>query len=295
MEHSLKEGFSGMVSGLVHIFFYPLEIVRAHLIVSEKQQRNHLPHYKNSWHAVKNIYTSQGWVGLYRGFYFTLLNSMSWSVYFFLYDVFKHRFEHKSELSKLLIATQTAFATKLFLNPFTVIKTRVILATTPEKWYKEVIEAAYKIYRVDGIKGFWSGFVPGMFLSLNGAFSLYFYQLFQHSFNTEKSSGKIMISGGLAKILSSLMFYPIFNVRIKLQQQQKIKYMNTKSNEIKSIQESEKMFYGIKDCISQTWRNGGIKGFYRGFGLTLIRLVPEYALFFLIYEKTSAYLKGKSI
>jgi hypothetical protein len=47
---------AGFVAGMSTIIFFPAEMLRMHLIVSDGHSQNHLPKYKNTMHAFRHIY-----------------------------------------------------------------------------------------------------------------------------------------------------------------------------------------------------------------------------------------------
>mmetsp|Transcript_22428 Transcript_22428/g.22128 ORF Transcript_22428/g.22128 Transcript_22428/m.22128 type:complete len:169 (-) Transcript_22428:42-548(-) len=153
-------------------------------------------------------------------------------------------------------------------------------------WYGDTIEAIKKIYKLDGVKGYFSGLVPGLILCSNGAFQLYFYELLKEVMNGYDNNLKIAIAGGASKFLSTIALYPMQSVMVKLQQEQYGKLASISSKEIHGKVQEEKLFTGFRNCITKTWNAEGYKGFYRGLSVQLIRILPTNALFFMIYEKT---------
>jgi hypothetical protein len=51
--------------------------------------------------------------------------------------------------------------------------------------------------------------------------------------------------------------------------------------------ENKEVFYtNLKSSIMSTWKNEGVRGFYKGCLPNLIRIFPNSGLFFLLYEFT---------
>ena len=50
-------------------------------------------------------------------------------------------------------------------------------------------------------------------------------------------------------------------------------------------------FTGIFDCIRQTVRANGVSGLYKGIGPNFLKAMPAISISYLVYEKTSRYLK----
>jgi solute carrier family 25 carnitine/acylcarnitine transporter 20/29 len=53
-----------------------------------------------------------------------------------------------------------------------------------------------------------------------------------------------------------------------------------------------KQFSGVLDCAAQTWRAGGVRAMYRGFGPALVRAYPANAVCFAAYEVAAKALNG---
>mmetsp|Transcript_22473 Transcript_22473/g.22185 ORF Transcript_22473/g.22185 Transcript_22473/m.22185 type:complete len:89 (+) Transcript_22473:554-820(+) len=81
------------------------------------------------------------------------------------------------------------------------------------------------------------------------------------------------------------MIFPINLIKIRIQQEQHIDNILLKAKNIdKASPNSNILYYGLRDCISDVWNTGGFRGFYRGLGITLVRVIPSQALFFTVYE-----------
>lgn len=50
--------------------------------------------------------------------------------------------------------------------------------------------------------------------------------------------------------------------------------------------EKYKKYSGIVDCVKVTYRESGIKAFYKGLWITLIRAFPVNFICFVTYERT---------
>jgi hypothetical protein len=93
---------SGFVAGMSTVVFFPLEMLRNHLIVSDGHSQNHLPKYRNTFDAFRHIWQSRGIGGLYKGCYFHIINGFAYSTYFTLYASARIRHRHMEEKHKEL-------------------------------------------------------------------------------------------------------------------------------------------------------------------------------------------------
>lgn len=64
---------------------------------------------------------------------------------------------------------------------------------------------------------------------------------------------------------------------------------------IKSKIQASDSFRGIRDVIQKTWRNEGIKGFYKGLGVVLIGSAPGVCIYFTTYEQSKTTLLSYNI
>lgn len=43
----------------------------------------------------------------------------------------------------------------------------------------------------------------------------------------------------------------------------------------------------LRDVVLNTYRKEGLRAFYHGFGTNLVRILPHYAIIFVLYERFS--------
>jgi solute carrier family 25 carnitine/acylcarnitine transporter 20/29 len=78
---------------------------------------------------------------------------------------------------------------------------------------------------------------------------------------------RVFFAGAFSGLINSFLSCPIELLKIRLQNQT-----------------TEKLYNGNIDLMKKIWKNHGWKGFYRGFGMTIIRETPSYAVYFASYE-----------
>lgn len=283
---SALAGFSGSLSYLI---LYPLEFVKINIIVGDGHSKNFVPYYKTSREAFASIYKTRGILQFYKGCHVSLFSSVAWSIYFYIYNLAKSRYSSIQttypNTYKILVASEAAILSRIMTSPLWTIKTRLILQQNSKYWYGDTIETIRKIWKLDGLRGYFAGLVPGLFLCSNGIFNLYFYEIQKEMF-TNPNSSMIGLFGMNSKLLSSLMTYPIQLIMVKLQQEQYSCTILQRSAHIEKNIQREKFFTGSWNCIKKTWAMEGYKGFYRGLTLQLVRTIPGNGLFFILYENT---------
>jgi len=90
-------------------------------------------------------------------------------------------------------------------------------------------------------------------------------------------SSTILFCSSVSKMIASVATYPHEVLRTRLQIQK---------NQLKSSSSSKSvLFEGLLPTFRRILREEGLKGFYRGMGVNLLRTVPSSAVTLLVYEK----------
>ena len=148
--------------------------------------------------------------------------------------------------------------------------------------YSSVLDGTRQIFRSDGVLGFYRGLVPSLFGVSHGALQFMAYeQLKTYRGNTRPhgqqnlSALDFLVLSGLAKIFAGSATYPYQVVRARLQ-----------------TYDADRTYKSARDVLAQIWRQEGLRGFYKGLGPNLLRVLPSTWVTFLIYEKTKLYLSA---
>ena len=88
---------------------------------------------------------------------------------------------------------------------------------------------------------------------------------------TAKTSMNIFLAGSFGGLVKCIVLVPTDLIKCKMQVDQP---RPGKSRE----------FTGSLDCFSKTYKKEGILGIYRGFGVTTLREVPAFGLYFFVYR-----------
>ncbi|CAL8074454.1 unnamed protein product [Orchesella dallaii] len=303
MEH-LVAGISGGVAST--LILHPLDLVKIRFAVSDGLSSR--PQYNGLFHAFKSILKDEGVKGLYRGVTPNVWGAGSaWGLYFLFYNSLKTSWQGgdtKMDLGPtghMTIAAEAGLLTLIVTNPLWVVKTRLCLqygsvapvagtpqlvgagtATNPASiYYRGMADALVKVYKMEGIRGLYRGFVPGMFGVSHGAIQFMVYEEMKTVYNKYRNmpidakleSMEYLSFAAVSKLIAAGSTYPYQVVRARLQDQ-------------------HRNYEGVMDVLRQTWRNEGIKGFYKGLVPNLTRVVPATAITFVVYEKSSAYLQS---
>ena len=238
-----------------------------------------------------SIVRAEGAAGLYQGVTPNIIGAGSaWGAYFLFYNAFKsslqggNRHKQLAASSHLLAASASGVLTLTLTNPVWVVKTRLCLQSAPSDTaastrYSGFVDALVKIARHEGLRGLYSGFVPGLFGVSHGAVQFMAYEELKNSYhnyyNTDITSKlgtlEYLSFAAISKLLAAFITYPYQVVRTRLQ--------NT-----------ETKYSGSLDCIKRIYSLEGGIGFYKGLSPNLVRVVPATMLTFVVYENLSHFL-----
>lgn len=138
-----------------------------------------------------------------------------------------------------------------------------------------------QIYLSRGVLGFYRAFSCFFIMeSLGRGVYLCTYEavkiiLDENDFYKGNIYGKI-ISAGVAGCASWFVIYPCDVLKSRMQ-----------------LDFEGERFKNVFTCLLDTWRQGGIKGLYRGIGFTLIRAAPVAATVLPIYDSLTEFLDKK--
>ena len=190
-EHLVAGVGGGLVSTLV---LHPLDLLKIRFAVHDGQPGSQRPHYAGLSSAVRSIAGTEGGIrGLYAGVTPNLVGAGSaWGLYFFFYNGVKHQLQggvaskQLPPSSALLAASFSGVLTLTLTNPVWVVKTRLCLQSarldpstdlkSNPRLYRGFFDALYKIAWYEGLKGLYSGYVPGLFGVSHGVVQFVAYE-----------------------------------------------------------------------------------------------------------------------
>lgn len=156
---------SGWIADLVGLIIWvPMDLVKQRLQV---QQNNLGVRYKNSYHAIYQIYLDEGIRGLYRG---ALIGAFSFygAVYFPVYELIKIKLARARGVrtDELNLGDQLAagFSSGIFgaaaTCPSDVIKTQMQVYSVKDGGEATISAVARNLWKKAGIRAFYSGLGP---------------------------------------------------------------------------------------------------------------------------------------
>lgn len=284
-EHLVAGVTAGLTSTLA---LHPLDVIKIRFAVNDGKSHK-TPGYTGIVNAFTTIYKQEGVFGLYRGVTPNLWGAAtSWGLYFFFYNSIKSSIQNGNTQTALgptkhlLAASQAGILTLTVTNPLWVVKTQLCLqnSTTGQKeMYRGMLDALKQIYKKEGLRGYYRGYLPGVFGVSHGAVQFMVYEELKNSYNEYRlrpinvklGTIEYLIFAAVSKLIAAGLTYPYQVIRARLQNQYN-------------------PYNGMWHCIVKTWKFEGWKGYYKGLGTNLLRVTPATMITFLTYENVSHFL-----
>jgi solute carrier family 25 thiamine pyrophosphate transporter 19 len=137
--------------------------------------------------------------------------------------------------------------------------------------YTSLHQAFVSILKEEGVRGLWRGTVPGQLLAIPYT-AVQFIALDQMKTLAQKAGAlghpaEPFCSGAIAGAAGTVASYPFDLLRTTL-----------------AAQGEPKVYDGMRDAVRGICKESGIRGLYRGVGVTVLEIMPYAALQFGMYE-----------
>jgi len=203
------------------------------------------------------------------------------SINFFTYgngkEIIANRFNGGVENSyvHLSAAMVAGIVTGTATNPIWVIKTRLQLSASQARPYASSWECIKDVVKIDGVRGLYKGLSASYLGVTEGTIQWTLYEKLKRLTNSTEGKGGVvewsgmLASAGMAKCIASLITYPHEVIRTRLRQP-------SVNGVIK--------YTGLYQTLQLIIAEEGAKRLYGGLSAHLLRVVPNAALMFSIYE-----------
>ncbi|KAJ2997008.1 hypothetical protein HDV02_005952 [Globomyces sp. JEL0801] len=234
--------------------------------------------------TAKKILKDEGVQGLYAGMNSALFGiAVTQAVYYYWYEMIKAGFEAKlaagqaiSIVESMITGSIAGTFTSLITNPIWVINTRLLVKDDSGN-KKEKIgfkQAALKIYKEEGVVGFWRGIVPALILVINPVIQYTVFERLKAWWEIKKkdlSAFDFFLLGAISKLCATSLTYPYIVVKSRM-------HLKNKDSNVKSEG-------NLLDAFKRIFKNEGIKGFYNGIESKLVQSVLTAAFTFAFKEE----------
>ncbi|EMD31834.1 hypothetical protein CERSUDRAFT_144724 [Gelatoporia subvermispora B] len=277
---------------------HPLDLLKVKFQVATDKPQGGVG--RQIWNSLKDIKVQQGWTGLYRGVGPNIAgNATSWGFYFLFYNMLKNHASggdpnHKlSAGSYLLYSAEASAVTAIMTNPIWVVKVRMFTTRAGDPTaYRSLWHGLSSIYHKEGMSGLYRGTSLALFGVSNGAIQFMSYEEMKRwGFERKKrqfaqagreytaaddklSNTAYTLMSGVSKLMALTITYPYQVIRSRIQN-------NATTH----------LYPTIPATISRTFREEKLRGFYRGMGTNLVRVLPGTCVTFVVYENLAWLLR----
>ena len=163
------------VANAVSMSLHPLENVKIRFQAADQAANNPIPKYKGIADAISTMYRKEGLASLYRGVLINLAaSSVAQSVFFYVYADGKRRYKFDKDQPNswvtAWISLRAGICSMTITTPMWTTKTRLTLHLSGTQSQSKYVlpEVVFDMWRTEGIRAFFKGYVPSLFLCSYG-------------------------------------------------------------------------------------------------------------------------------
>lgn len=299
---ALQDIVFGSIAGVLgKIIEYPFDTVKVRL---QSQPSSHPLRYTGPLDCFRQSISQDGFISLYRGISAPLVGAaIETSSLFFSYRIAQElvksanygrvKEDGKLPLGSLILcgAASGAF-TSLFLTPIELVKCQMqVPSSTISTRTTGSISIITSIVRHHGLFGFWHGQM-GTFIRETGGSAAWFgsYEavcaLFK-KYNATSDEGtprllfhQRLLAGAAAGMNYNFVCFPADTIKSRMQT----------AEVIPGLKDGRETFWATGRAL---WKQQGLKGMYRGCGITVARAAPSSAIIFAVEEGLQSWWNQK--
>lgn len=305
---STQCGVCGSVAGLVtRLVVQPLDVlkIRFQLQIEPTSKKITTGKYSGIWQAFKLIIKEEGFTALWKGHVpaqvlsvvygyvqFTAFESITeamWRTYPRCTD------PKWKPVTHFVCGGLAGCLSSTIAQPLDVLRTRLVAQGEP-KVYKNLFQAASKMYDKEGVRSFYKGLVPTLVqifphAGLQFGFYSFFKALWEMSFRIKRQDPykavdveESLVCGALSGIFSKGIVYPLDMVKKRLQVQG--------FHEARETFGRVQKYNGMLDCFRIILREEGPAGFFKGLTPSTLKAGFSVAIIFCTYEQCIMVVRG---
>lgn len=184
-----------------------------------------------------------------------------------------------------VIGPSLFFCVRLVIYPPVLIKTRLQLQKN-RSLYNGLSDAFVKIYKYEGIRGFYKGFITNTFTILSGQIYATSYEMVRAMTSEYSNFTRGLIAGGMASFAAQTLTVPVDVISQKQMVQGQNASLQDTSIQNKHRQSNQRVIVKLKgplEIIKSIWKENGIRGFYRGYLASLMTYAPSSSIWWASY------------
>ncbi|KAF4948169.1 hypothetical protein FSARC_13808 [Fusarium sarcochroum] len=296
---ALEDVVCGSIAGAVGKYIeYPFDTVKVRL----QSQPDHLPlRYTGPLDCFQQSIKSDGVLGLYRGISAPLVGAAAETSSLFLFEslgrelLFANNLASREKgLSLPYLWLTGAFSgafTSFVLTPIELVKCRIQAPMTADGSAGaplRPIPVIKQVFRHEGLRGFWHGQLGTLIREAGGGSAWFgaketvtsmFYQVKTKTATSAAEKQKILdtplplwqqaIAGASAGVSYNFLFFPADTIKSRMQ-----------TSPVSDLQQRRTFWHEG----ATLWRQHGLRGMYRGCGITCLRSAPSSAFIFMVYD-----------
>ncbi|CAD8127889.1 unnamed protein product [Paramecium sonneborni] len=242
-----------------------------------------------TWLGIQQIYKTQGLYSFWRGNGLNVIKTIpNAAIRFTVYDKFKHyvsEYRQKENYirkvtNRLVAGFCTGLLNQIIHYPLEVLRVKLTVDMShcnKTSMYSGFIDCIKKTYNFQGFSGFYQGFIisscgiiPYLGISFLVHDQLRDYIPQQHKPDLSLIQlAKFIGIGSISTIIATALTYPIDTIRRRIQ--------------INGSLGALSAYVSFSDCVKKM-RKEGLISYYRGFWITLIRIVPAASIQFTCFD-----------
>jgi len=265
----IASGFSAIITKST---VAPLERIK---ILKQTQNYYNQSNYRTLPGSIKFIYKNEGLRGFYRGNYSNLIRIFPAYLLKFPANEFYRNLYNANESTpeRILLAGISAGSIQITLTyPLDIIRTRMTLDHYMTTNYNSYFKCARNMFLNEGMLALYKGYpITGFTYPIYVGLQFFLYEMFRSDYS--------YFGGAFAGIIAQTLMYPGDVMRKQLQ--------------INGIDNTKKKYNGLIDCIKKIYKECGFRGFYTGYGVNVLKAVPETMIQFIIYDKVTSFLRTR--
>ncbi|XP_050345453.1 solute carrier family 25 member 35-like isoform X2 [Nymphalis io] len=292
----------GLAGAGATIFTNPMDVVKTRLqLQGELRARNeHAARYRGIFHALYVIAKNDGALALQKGLAPAMVLGFCMnSVRLGMYHIAEVQGWTKTKEGDISIhrtmfwSSASGVMSGLAANPASVLKTRMQAAAHPsiavgrQHSYNGMVDGFVKIYRMEGIQGFFAGVnATCSRLAIGSAAQLTTFStvkelLLAHGY-WEHSPATLAFTASLAcGVVCVLLETPLDVVNTRLYNQG-------------PASKGELLYSGVFDCLNKIYKKEGLHGLYKGIGPLYLRIAPHTTLSLVIWDMLNILFNNKN-